>query len=223
MLKPSRSGVEDAEQPMRLPALLRKKEEIDFPERKPQGQGRAQPADRQMASPHSSLSLEDSACAATGIAANGTPLLQITESRARHGGVDRPDSLRFAMPGVRSIGCGRSGGRRREGRETTRTTTRPWRTRQRLRSPRSSIAPSQCAITPARKEPSWLENPRNSELTAKTRPRISSGVDICTTVCRTTEQSMSPTASNIRARTESTTLVDRPNRITAKPNSAKPE
>src|ERR1700729_2350014 len=42
------------------------------------------------------------------------------------------------------------------------------------------------ATMPERKPPSSFDVPMNRLLTAETRPRFSSGVKICTSVCRTT-------------------------------------
>src|SRR5262245_10626930 len=78
-------------------------------------------------------------------------------------------------------------------------------------------APSHAAITPARNEPSWPEQPMKNELTPPTRPRISSGVVTCTMVWRTTALTMSPAPSTISATSESATLVERPNTVVPRP------
>ena len=51
----------------------------------------------------------------------------------------------------------------------------------------------------------------NTELTALTRPRMSLGVSICTSVWRTTTLTMSAPPETASAPSDSTKLVDRPN------------
>jgi len=47
----------------------------------------------------------------------------------------------------------------------------------------AATAPKQAAVIPASNSPSWFDVPMNKELTALTRPRISSGVSIWTSEC----------------------------------------
>ncbi len=59
----------------------------------------------------------------------------------------------------------------------------------------------------------------NTELTALTRPRISSGVATCTRVWRTTTLTMSKAPVAARAMSESGKLRERPNSAVAAPNA----
>ena len=65
----------------------------------------------------------------------------------------------------------------------------------------AGAAPIRLATRPLSKLPSWFEAPTKIDDTALTRPRISSGVAICTSVCRTTTITMSQPPSAISART----------------------
>ncbi len=82
------------------------------------------------------------------------------------------------------------------------------------------MAPSHAAIAPARKSPSWLDVPVNSEFTALTRPRMSSGVSICTSVKRITTLTASDAPSTASAAIDSRNDVDSANTMVAMPNSA---
>ena len=59
----------------------------------------------------------------------------------------------------------------------------------------AGMVPSQAAIRPARKSPSWLDAMTNSEFTALTRPRMSSGVSSWISVMRMTTLIMSAAPS----------------------------
>jgi hypothetical protein len=71
-----------------------------------------------------------------------------------------------------------------------------------------ATGPSSAAVAPDSNSPSWLLAPMKTELTALTRPRMSSGVSSCTSVWRMTTLTMSaapPSASApATARTRST-------------------
>src|SRR5665213_736719 len=75
--------------------------------------------------------------------------------------------------------------------------------------------PSQAAVTPDSNSPSWFEVPMNRVLTALTRPRIASGVAVCTSVLRVTTLIMSQAPTPISAAKDSGTEDDRPNTIVA--------
>ncbi len=81
-------------------------------------------------------------------------------------------------------------------------------------------APNQSAVTPDSNSPSWFDVPTKSELTALTRPRISSGVAVCTRVERTTTLTTSAAPIAISATIVSQIQCDRPKRIVAAPNTA---
>ena len=73
---------------------------------------------------------------------------------------------------------------------------------------------------PARKSPIWFDMLTNSELTALTRPRMSSGVSICTSVIRITTLTESAAPRTASASIDSQNELDRPNTMVAMPNTA---
>src|ERR1035437_2451485 len=80
--------------------------------------------------------------------------------------------------------------------------------------------PSHAAVTPDSNCPTSFDAPMNIMLTALTRPRISSGVEICTRVCRTTTLTMSQAPSITSAATLNPTFRDSPNTTVHAPNPA---
>src|ERR1035437_9136666 len=79
-------------------------------------------------------------------------------------------------------------------------------------------APHHAAVTPDSNCPTSFDVPMNIMLTALTRPRISSGVEICTSVCRTTTLTMSHAPSTTSAATDNPTFRDSPNTTVHAPN-----
>src|ERR1035437_3621172 len=75
----------------------------------------------------------------------------------------------------------------------------------------AGTVPSHAAVTPDSNCPTSFDAPMNIMLTALTRPRISSGVEICTRVCRTTTLTMSQAPSITSAATLNPTFRDSQN------------
>src|SRR5882724_6598928 len=80
--------------------------------------------------------------------------------------------------------------------------------------------PNNCATRPDSNPPNSFEVPMNRLFTAETRPRISSGVSNCTSVCRTTTLTLSTTPQINSIANESQNQRDKPNAIVAIPNAA---
>jgi hypothetical protein len=83
---------------------------------------------------------------------------------------------------------------RAEQREEGEHPSTSWPTTSKVATPPTTTEPTgrtRRRSRPTRTRPSWLLAPMNIELTAPTRPRISSGVSSCTSVCRTTTLTMS--------------------------------
>jgi len=76
------------------------------------------------------------------------------------------------------------------------------------------------AVAPDSNSPSWLDAPMKMELTAATRPRMSSGVSSCVSVCRVTTLMLSAAPVKARASIDSHTDCDRPNTMVARPKAA---
>ena len=95
--------------------------------------------------------------------------------------------------------AGAPGCRAATARESRATTARPPRRCPRRPAAPSPPAPARAAVAPDSNSPSWLLAPMNTELTALTRPRMSSGVSSCTRVWRMTTLIMSaaPPAASI--------------------------
>ena len=81
----------------------------------------------------------------------------------------------------------------------------------------AAIGPITAAMLPARNSPSSLLAPMNTPFTALTRPRMSSGVSSCTSVCRTTTLTMSAppltasaTSESVKSRENPKTTIDAP-------------
>ena len=84
----------------------------------------------------------------------------------------------------------------------------------------AGTAPIRAASAPDSNSPSSFEAPMNTALTAETRPRMSSGVSICTRVWRTNTLTMSAAPSTSRQSSDNGRLVDNPKPMVATPNSA---
>src|SRR5215212_10902686 len=82
------------------------------------------------------------------------------------------------------------------------------------------IGPSQCATKPDSKPPSSFEVPMNKLFTAETRPRFSSGVSNCTSVCRTSTLTWSATPQTKSISHEKNKEVESPKAIVASPKPA---
>ena len=80
--------------------------------------------------------------------------------------------------------------------------------------------PSSAAVAPDSNSPSWFDPPMNTELTALTRPRISSGVSSCTSDWRITTLTMSAAPTTTNATSDSANDVDNPNTNVAAPYNA---
>ena len=76
------------------------------------------------------------------------------------------------------------------------------------------------AVAPDSNSPSWLDAPMKMELTAATRPRMSSGVSSWSSVIRVTTLTLSAAPVTMRAPMESAILVERPKTKLAIPNTA---
>ena len=79
-------------------------------------------------------------------------------------------------------------------------------------------APKSFAAIPLSKAPNSLDDPTNIELTAPTRPRISSGVFSCKMVCLITMEIPSKTPATNNTPTLSQNIFDIPKRIMVTPN-----
>src|SRR5579883_413085 len=86
-----------------------------------------------------------------------------------------------------------------------------------------TTGPNNCASAPDSKPPSWFEAPMNSELTAPTRPRISSGVRSNTRVLRITTLMLSNAPSRKSIMKESANEWDRPKTTVTAPKAARSE
>src|SRR3954447_5833436 len=75
----------------------------------------------------------------------------------------------------------------------------------------AGTAPNHAAVTPDSNCPTSLDAPMKTMLTALTRPRISSGVDICTSVWRTITLTISQAPNNTSDTTDRATFRDSPN------------
>src|SRR5581483_7185138 len=73
------------------------------------------------------------------------------------------------------------------------------------------------ASAPDSNAPSWFDDWMNTRFTADTRPRTSSGVYSCTTVCRITTLMLSIAPTPTSAASESQNEVDIPNTAVARP------
>src|ERR1700716_2766270 len=92
----------------------------------------------------------------------------------------------------------------------------------RVAAPPSTIAgtkPNHAAVTPDSNSPSSFDAPMNTEFTALTRPRISSGVFSCTSNDRTNTLIMSPTPRMTRAVIATQNVWVKPNTTVATPNA----
>src|SRR5262249_18221415 len=79
--------------------------------------------------------------------------------------------------------------------------------------------PNHAAVTPDSNSPSWFDEPMNTELTALTRPRISSGVCSWTSDDRITTLTMSDAPSSTSAASESGSDAETAKTIVATPNT----
>ena len=79
--------------------------------------------------------------------------------------------------------------------------------------------PNSAAVAPDSNSPSWFDAPMKMELTADTRPRISSGVSSCTSVMRVTTLMLSAAPVTTKASSDKPKCVDRPNTTMANPNT----
>ena len=84
----------------------------------------------------------------------------------------------------------------------------------------AGMAPNHWAVTPDSNCPTSFDAPMKTILTALTRPRISSGVPSCTSVCRTITLTMSQAPTAISAAIDSTTLRESPKTIVKRPKPA---
>src|SRR5215471_8064494 len=84
----------------------------------------------------------------------------------------------------------------------------------------AGTAPNQCAVSPDSNCPTSFDAPINTEFTALTRPRISSGVPNCTSVCRTITLTMSHAPTSTSAAMLRTTFLDNPNATVQIPKPA---
>ena len=82
--------------------------------------------------------------------------------------------------------------------------------------------PNHAAVKPDSNSPSSFDAPINTEFTALTRPRISSGVFSCTSNERMNTLIMSPTPSMTRAVIATQNVWVNPNTNVAAPNAATP-
>src|SRR6185295_10561880 len=80
--------------------------------------------------------------------------------------------------------------------------------------------PNQCATVPDSNPPSSFDVPMNRLFTAETRPRFSSGVSICTSVCLTTTLTLSTAPHTNSIEKETQNHRDNPNPMVAIPNNA---
>src|SRR5581483_10001919 len=96
---------------------------------------------------------------------------------------------------------------------TTTSTTAPPSTAE-------PTAPNQSAVTPDSNMPICPAQLVNSEFTANTRPRVSSGVANCMMDCRTTTDSISPAPTIISMPNDSTVRSDNPKPMVAMPYTA---
>src|SRR5947209_18034411 len=80
--------------------------------------------------------------------------------------------------------------------------------------------PNNCATRPDSNPPNSFEVPMNRLFTADTRPRISSGVSNCTSVCRTTTLTLSTAPQINSSANESQNQRDKPNTIGATPKAS---
>src|SRR5450432_798768 len=83
-----------------------------------------------------------------------------------------------------------------------------------------TTGPSSAALAPDSNPPSSFEVSMKTLFTADTRPRISSGVRSCTSVCRTTTLIMSSPPARISMTRESGNECESPKTIVARPNPA---
>src|SRR5690606_20802662 len=83
----------------------------------------------------------------------------------------------------------------------------------------AATGPMKWATVPALNSPSSLEAPINTELTALTRPRTSSGVQSCMMVSRMVTLTMSEAPTNASAGMESQMEVEKPNTTVKAPAS----
>src|SRR5881392_1437995 len=82
----------------------------------------------------------------------------------------------------------------------------------------ANTGPNQCATTPDSKPPSSFEVPMKRLFTAETRPRFSSGVSNCTSVCLMTTLTLSTAPHTKSIDHESQNPSEIPNTIVARPN-----
>ena len=81
----------------------------------------------------------------------------------------------------------------------------------------AGTTPNKAAVKPDSNSPSWFDVPINIEFTALTRPRISSGVWICTREDRMTTLMTSAAPSMTRVPSDSAKEVDSAKTIVATP------
>src|SRR2546426_11038097 len=83
----------------------------------------------------------------------------------------------------------------------------------------AGTAPRSAAVRPDSNSPSWFDVPVNSECTALTRPRIASGVRICTSETRMTTLTTSEAPRTASASSERARWVDTPKTTVARPKT----
>src|SRR5438034_1390942 len=81
-----------------------------------------------------------------------------------------------------------------------------------------NTGPKRCATNPDSKPPSSFDVPMNRLFTAETRPRVSSGVSSCTSVCRTTTLTLSTAPQRKSIANENQNHLEKPKAIVASPN-----